>query len=85
MTTEEKLVEAIKFIRSIEQLDASNYDMFDRDDIVVNAYCNECGSSDVGITINFPSNVRCSDEYVSTRLVDDLKDRAWHTLVDIAT
>lgn len=74
MTTEEKLEKAIRFIKSIEQLDACSYDIFSLDDI--NAVCNECESEDISF---YGMNSR----YIDCKVLDELSDKAWHVLADI--
>lgn len=77
MTTEEKLQKAISFIKKIETL---SLPMIDVGDIVYidNSECEDCGSADVHCHI--------SNEDIQVILpheLDNLKDEAWHILVDI--
>lgn len=75
MTVEEKLEKAIDFIKSIESLDVP---ITTRDDIIdeSDVYCDECGVSTSIKTYNG------SDRFVEAKYVDELKDKAWHLLVD---
>ena len=76
MTTNEKLEKAIDFIKSIEQLDVP---CIMTSDITNNmhAYCEECGQ-ECDIEIAYPQ------KYVEATAIDELKDKAWHLLADLA-
>lgn len=76
MTVEEKLEKAIDFIKSIEHLDLP---YIIRDDIIDKSYvyCEECG---------FSTSIKTcdgTDRFIEAKYVDDLKDKAWHLLVDL--
>ena len=76
-TTEEKLAKAVEFIESIEKMalpTMTTSDIIDSVDI----YCTEC---DCACGIEFDST---NDKYVEFSKVEELKDKAWHLLVDIA-
>ena len=79
MTTEEKLKKAIKFIESIKNFDAKDYDEFDLDDL--EAECNECESHD--INIRYSRNVLLTPTYIDGKVIDDLKDKAWKILFEL--
>ena len=78
MTTEEKLEKAIKFIKNIENMQLpveTVEDIIDSADI----YCSECGFK-TEVEIGNNSNRR----FVEVKLLEELKDEAWHVLADIA-
>lgn len=77
LTTEEKLAKAIEFIESIEKM---SFPTMTTSDIIDSAdpYCPEC---DCACSIEFNSE---NDKYVEFNKVEELKDKAWHLLVDIA-
>ena len=85
MTTEEKLSKAIAFIKSIEKIDKLKYDVFDLDDIQNDtyAYCDKCDEP-VNVKLHWPSNVLMNTRYIDGKVLDDLSDKAWHVLADIA-
>ena len=76
MTLEEKLSKAIEFIKSINDM---HLPIIRLDDIINSAdvYCEECGEK-CEIDVTEP-NVK----YVEADKFEDLKDKAWHLLVDI--
>lgn len=75
MTTEEKLEKAIQFIKSIEKMNKKDYDVFNIVDI--EGECLECGSDD--IELHGPPY----SKYIDSKVIDDLKDKAWHILFDL--
>ena len=77
MTVEERLEKAIEFIKSIERLELPT---LTTSDIVDSAhiYCTDCEADD-GFDFSGPNN-----KYVEVDAVDELKDKAWHLLADIA-
>ena len=77
LTTEEKLAKAIEFIESIEKM---SFPTMTTSDIIdsANPYCIECGCA---CDIEFNS---ANDKYIEFNKVEELKDKAWHLLVDIA-
>ena len=77
MTTEEKLDKAVKFIKSIENMQLPIESVEDIIDSA-NIYCSECGfETEVEVSNN--SNRR----FVEANLLEDIKDKAWHLLADI--
>ena len=74
-TTEEKLEKALEFIQSVERLDTCSYDTFSSNDI--DAMCNECESDD----ISFPG---MDSKYIDCKVLDELSDKAWHILAELA-
>jgi len=75
MTTEEKLKRAIEFIKKVENID---FNCLDVEDLVsIKGECAECGSCDIDIESRGDCMV------VDPRDIDNLKDEAWHVLVDI--
>lgn len=77
LTTEEKLAKVVEFIKSIEKMSLlimTTSDIIDSADV----YCTEC---DCAYGIEFNS---INDKYVEFSEVEELKDKAWHLLVDIA-
>ena len=85
MTTKEKLAKAITFIKSIEKLNKKDYDVFKLKDVAKDAYayCEDCGEN-VDVKLNWPRSASCNTEYIDYRIIDDLSDKAWHVLADIA-
>ena len=85
MTTEEKLAKAVEFIKSIEKLNKNDYDTFNLDDVENAAYveCTCCGNT-ANFDFNWPRNVSLNTEYIDWKVIDDLSDKAWHVLADIA-
>lgn len=82
LTTEQKLEKAIEFIRSIEKLSTDDYSIVDRSSIEnswSDVECLECGSSDVKVYWNAPT-----DKYIDAKVIDDLSNKAWHLLIDLA-
>ena len=77
LTTEEKLAKAIEFIESIEKM---SFPIMTTSDIIDSAdpYCTEC---DCACDIEFNS---ANDKYIEFSKFEELKDKAWHLLVDIA-
>lgn len=77
MTTEEKLEKAIDFIKSI---DKTSFPTITVNDIINDShvYCEECGDEceiDVGGIYR--------SKYVDAKFFDELKEKAWHLLVDL--
>lgn len=78
MTVEEKLEKAIEFIKNIENMQLpveTVEDIIDSADI----YCVECGFK-TEVEVGNNSNRR----FVEAKLLEDIKDEAWHLLADIA-
>lgn len=84
MTIEEKLEKAIEFIKSIEKMNKNNYDTFDISDIENEAACEceNCGDN-VDVKFYWPGHISLNTKYIDYRVIDDLKDKAWHILVDL--
>lgn len=80
MTAEEKVRRLAEFVKKIERLDVGSYDAFSLDD--VRCECPECGET---CTPTWPSGARECTEYVDERVLDDIKDQAWHVLADTET
>ena len=86
MTAEEKLKKCIDFIKQLESYDVHDkYDNFNLKDLEEEARgdCYEC-DCDVKVKLSWPSHISLNTEYVDIQAFEDLKDRAWHVLADIA-
>lgn len=77
MTDKEKLKKAVEFIKSIEKL---NLPIVTTAGIIsdAHAFCEECGES---CEIDY---VGAYEKYVNVDFVEDIKDKAWHLLADLA-
>ena len=77
MTTEEKLSKAVEFIKSIDNIMLPT---ITTSDLIESAhvYCEECGE-ECEIDMTGPNT-----KYVEADVLEDLKDRAWHLLIDLA-
>ncbi len=84
MTTEDKLSRAVEFIRMVEALDKHDYDTLSLDDIEAHGYCPTCDDEVDGVELQWPYDANLKTKYIDTRVVDELKDKAWHVLADIA-
>ena len=76
MTTEEKLSKAVEFIKSIDNMilpTITTSNIIESADV----YCEECGE-ECDIDIIGPNT-----KYVEADVLEDLKDRAWHLLIDL--
>ena len=86
MTTEEKLKAALDFIHGVEALDVNQYDIVSartlEDD--VHGYCSVCNEEVDDVQLCWPSIMK-DKKYIDMDAVDQLKDRAWHLLADLAT
>ena len=84
MTVEEKLEKAIEFIKSIEKMNKKDYDTFNIADFeeYADGDCLECGE-EVDVKLHWPSHISLNTEYIDYRVIDDLKDKAWHILFDL--
>lgn len=77
MSTEEKLQKAIEFIKKIEKMNLPTVEVGDIIHIE-DGECEDCGSSDVNCHI-----VNDDMEVILPNEIDELKDKAWHLLIDI--
>ena len=82
---EEKLEKALEFIRSIEKMNKKDYDVFNIVDLKdkMEGECLECGSDDIELHGPYSSNISLNTEYIDSKVIDDLKDKAWHVLFDL--
>lgn len=77
MTVEEKLEKVVEFIKNIENMQLPveiTEDIIDS----ANIYCSECGFK-TEVEVGNNSNRR----FVEAKLLEELKDAAWHVLADI--
>ena len=76
LTIEEKFKKCTEFIEKISKIDTPT--RYISDCISFSGYCEECGSDDVDVDI-YGDDM----EIVDPKYIDELKDQAWHLLVDI--
>ena len=76
LTVEEKLEKAMDFIKSVENM---SFTTTTADDIAdsIDCYCEECGQQ-YDVDVDNPNA-----EYVEARYIEELKDKAWHVLIDL--
>lgn len=75
MTIQEKLDKAIEFIAKIEKM---QFDITTAKDIIddANIYCDECGCKCDPYSVDLR-------RFVDARELEELKEQAWHVLVDL--
>lgn len=85
MTTEEKLDKALEFIKYIDSLDISYRHKFSPSDLEDESRCDcdECGNECYVTNIQLPSYVDVAEYFVSDKVIEDIKNKAWHLLVDL--
>lgn len=76
MTIEEKLNKAIEFIKHVEKLEL---DIKSSSDIINDAvrFCEMCDDPCTDDVLQH------NEHYVKLELIEELKDKAWHLLVDL--